>query len=161
MDKKALVIRPAVAGEEEDILCFIRELAEYEHLADEVTATVELLHEWIFIKNRAEVLFAEVEGKKAGFALFFHNFSTFLGKAGIYLEDLFVRPEYRGMGVGSAMISSLAQIACERGCGRLECACLDWNAPSIGFYLSLGAKPMDDWTTYRVCGDTLKQLAQR
>ena len=161
MDKKALLIRPAVAGEEEDILFFIRKLAEYEHLEDEVTATAELLHEWIIIKNRAEVLFAEVEGKKAGFALFFHNFSTFLGKAGIYLEDLFVRPEYRGMGVGSAMISALAQTACERGCGRLEWACLDWNASSIAFYLSLGAKPMDDWTTYRVCGDMLKQLAQR
>ena len=161
MDEKALVIRPAEAGEEEDILFFIRKLAEYEHLEADVTATAELLHEWIFIKNRAEVLFAEVEGKKAGFALFFHNFSTFLGKAGIYLEDLFVLPEYRGMGVGGAMISALAQIACERGCGRLEWSCLDWNAPSIGFYLSLGAKPMDGWTTYRVCGDTLKQLAQR
>ena len=143
------------------ILGFIRELAIYEDMLDDVVATEELLREWIFEKKKAEVIFACVDGKEVGFALFFHNFSTFLGRAGLYLEDLFVLPEYRGKGYGKAILKRLAQIAVERGCGRLEWACLDWNRPSIDFYLSLGAVPMDEWTTYRVTGETLQKLAQK
>ena len=142
------------------ILRFIRELAIYEDMLDQVVATEDLLREWIFEKKKAELIFACVGEKEVGFALFFHNFSTFLGRAGLYLEDLFVLPEYRGKGYGKAVLKRLAQIAVERGCGRLEWACLDWNRPSIDFYLSLGAVPMDEWTTYRVTGDTLKNLAQ-
>ena len=122
-------------------------------------ATEELLREWIFEKQKAEVLLAEMDGKDVGIALFFHNFSTFLGRAGIYLEDLFVLPEYRGRGCGTALLAKLAQITVERGCGRLEWSCLDWNKPSIDFYLSLGAKPMDEWTVYRLTGETLERLA--
>lgn len=140
------------------ILSFIRSLAEYEHMADEVVATEALLQEWIFEKKKAEVIFALEDGKEVGFALFFHNFSTFLGRAGIYLEDLFVLPEYRGKGYGKGLIQTLARIAVERGCGRLEWWCLDWNTPSIKFYRSLGAEPMDDWTVYRITGDTLQAL---
>ena len=142
------------------ILHFIRELAIYEDMLDDVVATEELLQEWIFEKKKAEVLFACVDGKEVGFALFFHNFSTFLGRAGLYLEDLFVLPEYRKKGYGKAILKRLARIAVERGCGRLEWACLDWNRPSIDFYLSLGAVPMDQWTTYRVTGETLQKLAE-
>ena len=142
------------------ILYFIRSLAEYEHMADEVVATEALLQEWIFEKRKAEVLFALEDGKETGFALFFHNFSTFLGRAGIYLEDLFVLPEYRGKGYGKGLIQTLARIAVERGCGRLEWWCLDWNKPSIDFYLSLGAEPMSDWTVYRLSGKTLDALAE-
>lgn len=149
-------------AKEEDtalILHFIKELAKYEKLLDEVIATEELLHKWIFEKEKAEVIFAMEDDKEVGFALFFHNFSTFLGKAGIYLEDLFVLPEYRGKGYGKALLKQLAKIAVERDCGRLEWWCLDWNEPSIEFYLSLGAEKMDEWTTYRISGDTLKDLA--
>ena len=122
------------------ILDFIKGLAEYEKMSDEVVADEKTLEEWIFDKEKAEVIFA-LEGEKAvGFALFFHNFSTFLGRAGIYLEDLFVLPEYRGKGYGKALLKKLAAITVERGCGRLEWCCLDWNKPSIDFYLSLGAK---------------------
>ena len=142
------------------ILDFIKKLAEYEKMSDDVVATEELLNEWIFQKQKAEVIFALEDGKEVGFALFFHNFSTFLGKAGIYLEDLFVLSEYRGRGHGKALLSRLAEIACERGCGRLEWSCLDWNKPSIDFYLSLGASPMEDWTVYRVTGEKLIQLSQ-
>lgn len=142
------------------ILEFIRGLAEYEKMKDEVVATEEILEEWLFEKEKAEVIFAVVEGKEVGFALFFHNFSTFLGRAGIYLEDLFVKPEYRGKGYGKAILKKLAKIAAERGCGRLEWSCLDWNQPSIDFYLSLGATQMSDWTGYRVTGETLKKLAE-
>ena len=142
------------------ILKFIRELAEYENMLDEVVATEELLREWIFEKKKAEVIFALEGDKEVGFALFFHNFSTFLGRAGIYLEDLFVKPEYRGKGYGKGLLKKLAQIAKERGCGRLEWWCLDWNKPSIDFYLSLGAEPMDEWTTYRIAGETLDKLAR-
>lgn len=142
------------------ILHFIRELAIYEDMLDQVMATEELLREWIFKKKRAEVIFACVDGKEVGFALFFHNFSTFLGRAGLYLEDLFVLPEYRKKGYGKAILKRLAQIAVERGCGRLEWACLDWNRPSIDFYFSLGAVPMEEWTTYRVTGETLQKLAE-
>ena len=141
------------------ILDFIRGLAEYEHMTDDVVATEALLREWIFEKGKAEVLFALEDGVPVGFALFFHNFSTFLGRAGIYLEDLFVKPAYRGRGYGKGLLQTLAEIAVERGCGRLEWSCLDWNRPSIDFYLSLGAKPLDDWTMYRVTGNTLRALA--
>lgn len=153
-------IRFATAQDIPIILDFIKKLAEYEKMSDEVVATEELLNEWIFQKQKAEVIFALEGGKEVGFALFFHNFSTFLGKAGIYLEDLFVLSEYRGMGHGKALLSKLAEIACERGCGRLEWSCLDWNKPSIDFYLSLGASPMEDWTVYRVTGEKLIQLSQ-
>lgn len=142
------------------ILKFIKELAVYEKMLDEVVATEELLKEWIFEKSKAEVIFALENGTEVGFALFFHNFSTFLGRAGIYLEDLYVRPEYRSKGYGKALLKKLAQIAVERGCGRLEWWCLDWNKPSINFYLSLGAEPMDEWTTYRITGDTLLEMAK-
>lgn len=142
------------------ILQFIRELADYEKMLDEVVADETILEEWIFNKQKAEVIFALESGKEIGFALFFHNFSTFLGRAGIYLEDLYVKPEYRGKGYGKAILKKLAAIAVERGCGRLEWWCLDWNKPSIDFYLSLGAKPMSDWTVYRIDGDTLKNLAK-
>lgn len=141
------------------ILDFIRGLAEYEKMSDQVVATEELLREWIFEKKKAEVIFAVENGKEVGFALFFHNFSTFLGRSGIYLEDLFVIPEYRGRGHGKALIRELARITVERGCGRLEWCCLDWNKPSIDFYLSLGAVPMDEWTTYRLAGEKLKGFA--
>ena len=142
------------------ILRFIRALAEYEKMSDEVVATEALLREWIFDKKKAEVLFICEEEKEVGFALFFHNFSTFLGRAGIYLEDLYVLPEYRGKGYGKALLNQLARIAVERGCGRLEWWCLDWNRPSIDFYLSLGAEPMADWTVYRLTGETLKEMAK-
>lgn len=141
------------------ILQFIRELADYEKMLDEVVADEQTLEEWIFDKQKAEVLFLLEEGREVGFALFFHNFSTFLGRAGIYLEDLYVRPECRGKGYGKAILKKLAAIAAERGCGRLEWWCLDWNKPSIDFYLSLGAEAMSDWTVYRIAGDTLKKLA--
>ena len=141
------------------ILHFIRALAAYEKLSDQVVATEELLREWIFEKKKAEVLFPLEDGKEVGFALFFHNFSTFLGRAGLYLEDLYISPEYRGKGYGKATLQKLAQIAVERGCGRLEWSCLDWNKPSIDFYLSLGAVPMEEWTVYRLTGETLTQMA--
>lgn len=142
------------------ILQFIKELADYEKMLDEVVAEEKTLEEWIFDKQKAEVIFMLENGKEVGFALFFHNFSTFLGRAGIYLEDLYVRPEYRGKGYGKAILKKLAAIAVERGCGRLEWWCLDWNKPSIDFYLSLEAEPMSDWTVYRIAGDTLKKLAE-
>jgi len=142
------------------ILEFIKGLADYEHMSDDVIATEELLREWIFEKKKAEVIFVLEGDEEVGFALFFHNFSTFLGRAGIYLEDLFVSPEQRGKGYGKALLKELARIAVERGCGRLEWSCLDWNQPSIDFYLSVGAVPMDEWTVYRATGETLKKLAE-
>lgn len=150
-------------AEEKDvslILTFIKELASYEKMLNEVVATEEMLKEWIFEKKKAEVIFATENGKEVGFALFFHNFSTFLGRSGIYLEDLYVKPECRGKGYGKGLLKKLSQIAVERGCGRLEWWCLDWNKPSIDFYLSLGAKPMKDWTVYRISGDTLQNMAE-
>ncbi len=156
-----LSFRMAIPGDEGIILNFICALAEYEHLAHEVVATPELLREWIFEKQKAEVLFALEEGREVGFALFFHNFSTFLGRAGVYLEDLFVLPEHRGKGYGKGLLKRLAAIAQERGCGRLEWACLDWNTPSIEFYTKrMEAVPMEDWTIYRLTGETLKQAAE-
>lgn len=142
------------------ILKFITALAEYENMLDDVVADEALLEEWIFDKQKAEVIFALDGEKEVGFALFFHNFSTFLGRAGLYLEDLFVLPEYRKQGYGKALLKKLAEIAVERGCGRLEWCCLDWNKPSIDFYLSLGAVQLSDWTTYRMTGDTLANFAK-
>lgn len=141
------------------IMKFIKDLAIYEKMLDEVVATEALLEEWLFDKERAEVILAVVEGKEIGFALFFHNFSTFLGRSGIYLEDLYVDPSFRGHGYGKSILKYLAKIAVERKCGRLEWVCLNWNKSSIDFYLSLGAKPMDDWTIYRISGTTLNELA--
>ena len=142
------------------ILQFIKELADYEKMLNEVVATPEILEEWIFDKQKAEVIFAMEGDTEVGFALFFHNFSTFVGRAGIYLEDLFVRPEHRGKGYGKGLLQQLAKIAVERGCGRLEWVCLDWNQPSIDFYKSLGAVPMDEWTIYRIAGPRLKAFAE-
>ncbi|MBA4701072.1 MAG: GNAT family N-acetyltransferase [Ruminococcus sp.] len=155
----SLTFRYAEESDTALILQFIRDLAEYEKMLDEVIATEDTLREWIFEKKKAEVIFAVVDEAEVGFALFFHNFSTFLGRAGIYLEDLYVRPEYRGRGYGKAILKKLAQIAVERGCGRLEWWCLDWNKPSIDFYLSLEAEVMNDWTVYRIAGNTLVDMA--
>lgn len=142
------------------ILQFIRGLAEYEKMLDLVVADEATLADQLFRKKNAEVIFALEDGKEVGFALFFHNFSTFLGRSGLYLEDLFVLPEYRGKGYGKAILKKLASIAMERGCGRMEWWCLDWNRPSIDFYLSLNAEPMEEWTTYRLEGETLRALAE-
>lgn len=143
------------------ILEFIRDLAEYEGMLDQVAADEDLLRRELFEQHRAEVLFAVVKGQEVGFALFFHNFSTFLGRAGLYLEDLFVRPECRGKGYGKALLRQLARIARERGCGRMEWWCLDWNRPSIAFYQSLGARAMDEWTVYRLTAADLERLAKQ
>ena len=159
-DKKMMVFRNAEQKDVTLILNFIKELAEYEKMSADVVATEALLEEWLFEKKIAEVMFVMEEEKEVGFMLFFHNFSTFLGRGGIYLEDLYVKQEYRGKGYGKALLKRLAQIAMERKCGRLEWSCLNWNQPSIDFYLSLGAVPMSDWTVYRVAGDTLKKLAE-
>lgn len=142
------------------ILQFIRHLAEYEKMLDLVVADEALLADQLFRQKNAEVIFAVENGVEVGFALFFHNFSTFLGRSGLYLEDLFVLPEYRGKGYGKAILKKLASIAMERGCGRMEWWCLDWNKPSIDFYLSLNAEPMEEWTTYRLAGETLRALAE-
>lgn len=153
-------IRTAVPEDVPLILRFIGELAEYEKLAHEVTATEERLQRALFgVRPAAEVVIAEVDGTPAGIALFFHNFSTFLGLPGIYLEDLFVRPAFRGKGIGRALLAHLAGLALARGCGRLEWAVLDWNAPAIGFYQRLGARAMDDWTVMRVTGEQLVELS--
>ena len=141
------------------ILRFIRDLAVYEKMEDQVVADEETLHHWLFEKHGAEVIFALNEAEvEVGFALYFHNFSTFLGRSGLYLEDLFVLPEYRGRGYGKGLLQALARIARERGCGRMEWCCLDWNAPSIAFYKSLGAHPMDLWTIYRLEKDGMENL---
>ena len=153
-------IRTASAEDCGRILQMIRALARYEKMEDQVVATEDLLREWIFEKKKAEVLFATEDGREVGFALFFHNFSTFLGRAGIYLEDLYVMPEHRGKGHGKALLKRLAQITLERGCGRLDWQCLDWNERSIAFYRSLGAEALDDWTGYRLSGKTLEEMAK-
>ena len=152
-------VREASEGDVPLLLTFIRELADYEKLSHEVVATEEGLRESLFAGRRyAEVLIAEHDGAPAGFALYFHNFSTFLGKPGIYLEDVYVRPEFRGTGIGRQLLVKLAHLALQRGCGRLEWSVLDWNEPSIGFYRQLGAVAMDDWTVYRVSDDALRKL---
>ena len=156
-----LSIRPATSADLPLIAQFIRDLAEYERLADEVRFDEAVLGDRLFgARPYAEVLIGEIDGSPQGFALFFHNFSTFEGKPGVYLEDLFVRPEARGSGLGKALLAALAQIAIERDCARLEWWVLDWNDPAIQFYKKLGAKPMDEWTTFRVDGDTLRAIAK-
>lgn len=149
---------------EEDIptiFHFINGLAEYEHMLGDMVATEEILRDSLFRRKAAEVVIAELDGEPVGFALFFHNFSTFLGKPGIYLEDLFVLPKARGCGIGKALLSFLAKLAVERDCGRLEWSCLNWNEPSIEFYCGMGANPMDEWTVYRVDKQALKDLAEK
>lgn len=153
-------IREATRDDLALILQFIKDLAVYEKMLDDVVATEELLEEWIFEKGIAEVIFAVEDDVEVGFALFFHNYSTFVGRGGLYLEDLFVLPVHRGKGYGKALFRELARIAIERDCGRMEWTCLDWNQPSIDFYLSLDAEPMDEWTVYRLSGDTLENLAK-
>lgn len=148
--------------EEEDIpliLHLIQELAAYENLLDEVAANEETMRLWLFERQSAQVLIGEYEGEPVGYILFFYNFSTFLGRSGLYLEDLYVRPQMRGKGLGKAFLRHLAQKAVKEGCGRVEWCCLDWNAPSIAFYQSLGAFPMEDWTNYRLTGEALNRLA--
>ena len=154
------VIREANSSDINLIFDFICDLADYEKLRHDVTATAEILHESIFVKKQAEVLIAELDGLPVGFALYFHNFSTFKGKACLYLEDIFIKPQYRGKGYGKAIFNRLAQIAVERGCDRFDWAVLDWNEPSINFYKSLGAFPMDEWTVFRLTGDALKSVAK-
>lgn len=153
------MIRQAQRADTGLILRFIRALAAYEKMVDQVVATEALLEEWLFDRGAAQVVFALEGDREVGFALYFHNFSTFLGRAGVYLEDLFVLPECRGKGYGKALLAYLAAQARREGCGRLEWWCLDWNQPSIDFYLSLGAEPMSDWTVYRIAGKTLTDLA--
>ncbi|AHF07121.1 GNAT family N-acetyltransferase [Desulfitobacterium metallireducens] len=143
------------------ILGFIKELAEYEKMSNEVVATEEVLRNSLFERKMAEVIIAEYNQKPVGFALFFHNFSTFLGRPGIYLEDLYIKPEMRGKGVGKILLAYLAQLTLERNCGRLEWSCLDWNEPSIHFYRNLGAAPMDEWTVFRVTDQALDNLAKQ
>lgn len=154
-------IRAAREDEAGTILKFIKKLAEYEKLSNDVVATEETLYESIFVRHEAEVIFAEEGAEIVGFALFFHNFSTFVGRKGLYLEDLFVLPEKRGRGYGKALLQHLAQIAIERNCGRMEWVCLDWNTPSINFYKSIGAVPMEDWTVYRLTEENLKLFAEK
>jgi len=159
-DSADLEIRPARESDVPQILKFIRALAEYERLADAVVATEEGLRHSLFgPRAYAECILAFWKGEPAGFALYFHNFSTFLGRPGVYLEDLFVQPELRGQGVGRALLQHLARIATDRDCGRLEWSVLDWNESAIGFYRSLGAEPMDEWTVFRIKGDALARLA--
>lgn len=148
-------------AEEKDtalILNFIRELADYEHMLDLVVATEDILADNLFKQKKAEVIIGEYQQEPVSFALFFHNFSTFLGKPGIYLEDLYVKPEMRGKGLGTAILSYLARLAKERNCGRFEWWCLDWNKPSIQFYKNIGAQPMDEWTVYRLEGEQLDKF---
>jgi GNAT superfamily N-acetyltransferase len=159
-DLPGLSLRFATVDDVPQILTFIRALAEYEKLAHEVVATeASLAHTLFGDRPYAEVVLAELDGESVGFALFFHNYSTFLGAPGLYLEDLFVNPSARGRGVGKALLSSLARLCKERRCGRLEWWVLDWNEPAIRFYESLGATPMDEWTVFRVTGDALDRLA--
>lgn len=158
----AIRVRPAVEGDLPVILQFIESLAEYERMRGDCVATEEKLRATLFGEHpAAEVLIASVNGMPAGFALFFHNYSTFLAQRGIFLEDLFVKPEARGTGVGYALLASLAQIAIERDCVRLEWNVLDWNDPAIGFYERIGAVPMDEWTTFRMTGNALEELARK
>lgn len=157
-----ITIRPATATDLPLIAQFIRDLADYERLADAVQFDEALLAEHLFgPRPYAEVIIGELDGAAQGFALFFHNFSTFEGRPGVYLEDLFVCPSARGSGLGTALLARLAQLAVERGCARLEWAVLDWNEPSIGFYQSLGATAMDEWTVFRLDGMALSELAKR
>ena len=161
MEKNGMSFRFACEADAELVLDFIRRLADYEKMADQVVATEELLRTQVFQEKHGEVLFILEGEREVGFALFFHNFSTFLGRSGLYLEDLYVLPEDRGKGYGKALLCRLARIARDRGCGRMEWWCLDWNEPSIRFYRSLGAEPMEEWTVYRLAGETLDALARQ
>ncbi len=152
-------IRPAVVGEEKLIIDMIKSLAEYEKCLDEVIADEQTIHHSVFVEKSAEVIFAEENGTVIGFALFFHNFSTFVGRKGLYIEDLYIIPEKRGLGYGKAILKHLAKIAVERNCGRMEWICLDWNEPALKVYRSIGAIPMDEWTIQRLSEDTLKKFA--
>ncbi|NCU17409.1 GNAT family N-acetyltransferase [Bacillus sp. P1(2020)] len=143
------------------IFQFIKELAIYEKMLDEVVATEEILYESLFEKKVAEVIIAEYKEEPVGFALFFHNFSTFVGRPGLYLEDLYIKPEMRGKGFGKTILAYLAHLAVERNCGRMEWSCLDWNEPSIKFYKAMGAVPMNEWTVYRLHDQTLENLAKQ
>lgn len=154
------IFRNAIRGDEEKILYFIKELAKYEKMEIEVTATKESISKWIFDEKKANVIFIMADEKEVGFVLYFNNFSTFLGKPGIYLEDLFIEKEYRHKGYGKLVFKKLAKIAVENGYGRVEWWCLDWNKSSIDFYLSIGAKAMDNWTTYRLSGEALDKLSK-
>lgn len=161
MGTKEFTIRKATREDTELILDFIKKIASYENLLDEVVATPKSLEYWIFDENKAEVVFACENGKEIGFALYFYNFSTFVGKAGIYLEDIFVDEEYRKNGYGKALFKYVASVAVSRGCGRMDWCCLDWNEPSIRFYKSMGAIPMDDWTIYRLQGEALTKFGSK
>jgi len=154
-------IRPAKPNEAGLILDFIKQLAEYEKCSDEVVAEEATIYHSIFVEKAAEVVFAEEDGVVIGFALFFHNFSTFVGRKGLYLEDLFIIPEKRGLGYGKTILKYLADIAVERNCGRMEWICLDWNAPSLAFYRSIGAVPMDEWTVQRMTEGVMKRIASQ
>jgi GNAT superfamily N-acetyltransferase len=160
-----LHLRAARPGDTALLLSLIRELAVYERLASSVVATEELLHEELFVKGHGEALLAEVHTdgnvQTVGFALYFHSFSTFMGRSGLYLEDLFVRETWRGKGVGGRLLAELARIALERGCGRLEWSVLDWNTPAIDVYRRLGAVPMEEWTVFRLEGEGIRRLAER
>lgn len=153
--------RTATEADTALILDFIKGIATYEHMLDDVINTEEMIKEVVFGKGHAEVIFVLEGEKEVGFALFFHNYSTFVGRAGIHLEDLFVWPEYRGKGYGKALFCEVARIAKERDCGRMEWTCLNWNTPSINFYLSMGAVPMDEWTTYRLTAEKIDELLER
>ena len=159
LQKGSLSIRRAVRSDAPAIADLIMGLAIYEHMPECCHATVPMLEESIFDRGEAKVLIAEYDGEPAGFSLYFYNYSTWLAKKGLYLEDLFVKPEMRGKGIGKSLLQTLARIAVEEGCGRFEWSCLDWNEPSINFYKSMGAVPMEDWTMYRVTGDALTKLA--
>ena len=152
-------IRPAKSEETSLVLEFIKKLAAYEKCSDEVVADEATLYQSLFVEKAAEVIFAEEDGVVIGFALFFHNFSTFVGRKGLYLEDIFIIPEKRGLGYGKAILKYLADIAIERNCGRMEWICLDWNTPSLAFYRSIGAIPLDEWTVQRMTEDVVKEFA--
>ncbi|KUK89347.1 MAG: N-acetyltransferase GCN5 [Marinimicrobia bacterium 46_43] len=153
-------LRFAQAGDSKQILEFIKSLAAYERMSDEVLATEETIKKTLFgDKAYAEVIFAELDGKAVGFALFFHNYSTFVSRPGLYLEDIYIYPEYRGRGIGKMMMTYLAKLAVERDCGRFEWSCLKWNKPSLDFYDSLGSETMDEWVTLRISGKKLRALA--
>jgi GNAT superfamily N-acetyltransferase len=156
-----ILLRFAKESDVAVIMEFIRSLADYEKLLDKVVIKEEDLKKYLFEKKLIEVIIGEYDGVSAGFALFFHNYSTFLGKPGIYIEDIFVRPEFRGKGLGKAFFNFIARFALERDCGRLEWNCLDWNKPSIDFYKSIGASPHDEWTTFRIAGEGIKTLAEK
>ena len=160
MDNTKLNIRPAKPGETGLVLDFIKKLAVYEKCANEVVADEATLYHSLFVEKSAEVVFAEEEGVIIGLALFFHNFSTFVGRKGLYLEDLFILPEKRGLGYGKALLKYLANLAVERNCGRMEWICLDWNKPALTVYRSIGAVPMDEWTVQRLDEEALKRFAK-